>query len=81
MSVEYLKHSDGSYYDLEKDGIDKPLWWHLKGLQQTATGYGRKLSTSKMVKYNNRLHRVYCCIFSNIGTCYIISKGKWLVIW
>jgi len=79
--VEYLKHEDGSYYDLDKDGIDKPLWYHKRNLMQTASGYGRKLVTPTMVKYNNRLHRVYCCCFSNSGSLYIISKGKNLYIW
>ena len=62
------------------DFIQCPLWYHIKGLSQTASGYGVKLSTSHKVKYNNRLHRVYCMICSNIGSLYIISKGKRLHI-
>jgi len=55
---------------------EDPLWWQKKGLQQTSSGYGRKLTTSKKVLYNKKWYRVYCCIFSNSGTCYIVSKGK-----
>jgi hypothetical protein len=56
--------------------VDRPLWYHKRGLMQTATGYGRKLVTSKMLKIGNRLHRIYCCIFSNCGTCYVIYNGE-----
>ena len=60
--------------------IESPLWFHTKGLMQTSTGYGRKLATPYKTRYNGRLYRVYCCCYSNAGTCYIISRGKWLVI-
>ena len=57
-----------------------PLWYHKQGLTQTASGYGKKLATSKIVKYNNKWYRLYACIYSNNGTCYIISKGKTLIL-
>ena len=80
-TVNYLKHEDGSYYDLDKDGIVNPLWHHKQGRQQTASGYGAKLKTATMVHYNGRLHRVYCVCYSNSGSLYIISKGQKLYIW
>ncbi len=58
---------------------DAPLWYHTQGLMQTTSGYGRRLTTTRMVKYNNRWRRIYCCIFSNIGTCYITSGKDWIV--
>jgi hypothetical protein len=51
--------------------MDAPLWWQEKGLTQTASGYGRKLTTPYKVKFNGRWRRVYCCQFSNAGTLYI----------
>ena len=60
--------------------IEKPLWWQLKNLSYTATGYGRKIPTTKMLCMNNRLYRIYCCIFSNSGTCFICSQGKELIV-
>jgi hypothetical protein len=60
-----------------------PLWWQEKGLQYTRSGYGRKIPTVHMVKLpgSNKWRRVYCCIYSNIGTCYIPDKdGNWIVI-
>lgn len=60
--------------------IDKPLWWQKRNLMYTSTGYGRKIPTSKMIRFEGRLHRIYCCIFSNCGTTYIVSKKQWIII-
>jgi len=61
---------------VELETIESPLWFHLKGLMQTATGYGSKLTTQYKVKYNNRLYRVYCHCYSNCGSLYIIVKDN-----
>ena len=53
---------------------------HKRGLTYTATGYGGKIPTQYKVKYNGRYYRVYCAIFSNIGTLYIISKGEKITV-
>jgi hypothetical protein len=58
------------------------LWWQKQNLSYTASGYGRKIPTRHMVKLPGaaKWRRVYCCIFSNAGTCYV-EKGKdWIVI-
>ena len=34
--------------------IDSPLWWHERGLMQTATGYGRKLTTRYKVEFEGK---------------------------
>ena len=67
----------------ELESKDAPLWWHLRGLSYTATGYGRKIPTRTMVKLpgSNRWRRVYCCCFSNSGTCYVEVPGGWHVIY
>ena len=58
------------------------LEWQRLGLSYTRTGYGRKIPTQHMVKLPDspRWRRVYCCIFSNIGTCYVTHKDGWIVI-
>jgi hypothetical protein len=56
------------------------LPWQKRGLMYTRTGYGRKIPTSYKVKYNNRWYRVYCCIFSNCGTLYIVSKNEDVIV-
>ena len=70
-------------YDInELENKVEMLWWQEKGLSYTASGYGQKIPTSRMVKLpnDNRWRRVYCCIYSNIGTCYVVRKGKRVVI-
>ena len=64
--------------------IYSPLWYHKRGLMQTATGYGRKLTTRWKMRYaggkdtsrKGRLYRIYYCIFSNCGTYYIVRNGE-----
>lgn len=56
--------------------VDSPLWWHKQGLQQTASGYGGKLTTRYKTEYNGRLYRVYVMCYSNVGTAYIIVNGE-----
>jgi len=56
------------------------LWWQKKGLMYTSTGYGRKIPTSHMIKWGNKWRRVYCCIHSNSGTCYILQDNDWIVV-
>jgi hypothetical protein len=60
------------------------LPWQRAGLSYTATGYGRKIPTQHMVKLpgSPKWRRVYCCIYSNSGTCYVTDKqGNWIVIY
>lgn len=72
--VEYAEYDDSQI-------IEKPLWWHKKGLSYTASGYGEKIPTSKVIKMDDgRERRIYCDIYSNIGSCYIIVKGKKLFV-
>lgn len=54
----------------------KPLWWQEKGLSYTASGYGAKIPTQYMVFGGGRWRRVYCAIYSNVGTLYIIVNGE-----
>lgn len=76
MELKYLEdHVEG--YPLVKK---QPLWYHKRGLMQTATGYGNKLRTEWMVLLDGRWRRVYCRIFSNSGTLYIIWKKEEYII-
>ncbi len=58
------------------------LWWQKKGLQYTTSGYGRKIPTIHMVQLPDDpiWRRVYCCIYSNSGTCYVEKLGNWVII-
>ena len=55
--------------------IHAPLWWHDQGLTQTATGFGRKLTTPYKIEFNGRLYRVYCTQISNAGSLWFTAKG------
>lgn len=55
---------------------ERPLDWQRRGLQYTATGYGTKIPTSKVIKWSDgRERRVYCDIYSNAGSCYCLIHG------
>jgi hypothetical protein len=67
-------HPDGardSFATVPADVKYAPMAWHEKGLSFTATGYGSRIPTAYIVKFNGRWRRVYCRIYSNIGTTYI----------
>lgn len=73
------KQKETVYASLEFSGYNakrKPLYRHVKNLSYTRTGYGKKIPTEWQVKYNNRWYRVYVCIYSNSGTCYISTKNQ-----
>lgn len=55
-----------------------PIVGHRPG--QGADGYGRKIATDYAVRYGGRTRRVYCCIFSNAGTYYVVDRCEWLVV-
>lgn len=47
------------------------LPWQDMGLSYTASGYGSRIPTRYMVQFSGKWRRVYCRIYSNIGTLYI----------
>ena len=69
---------------LSRDNLEQvqsaPLWWQEQGLQYTATGYGSKIPTRYKAFVHGKFRRVYCRIFSNAGTCYVmLGKQKQIV--
>lgn len=67
-------------YVKRRELIYWPLGWQKAGKLETASGYGAKLHTVYKLLYKKRLHRVYCCCYSNAGTCYINVKGERLIV-
>ena len=61
---------------LKTELADSPLWWHKRGLQQTASGYGSKLTTRWRINFLGRVYRVYCTCFGNAGTCWFNTRGR-----
>ena len=56
--------------------VSTHLPWQLLGLQQTATGYGNKLTTIYKTAHNGRMYRVYAVCWSNSATFYILVKNQ-----
>lgn len=56
------------------------LQWQKQGLSYTATGYGGKIPTQYKVKHDGIWKRVYCAIYSNTGTLYIMQTGTKLIV-
>lgn len=55
---------------------DRPLWRHVQGLQQTATGYGGHLTSRHVVRLpDGSTRRVYIACYSNAGTAYVTFNG------
>ena len=71
-----------SYYLSDLEHKVELLWWQKQGLSYTASGYGKKIPTHHMVKLpdDTRWRRVYCCIYSNSGTCYVVKNNEWIII-
>lgn len=70
----YSVGSDGQKHSFLTQCVEhkhSPMDFHIKGLQYTVSGYGKRIPTEYMVKWNGKWRRVYCCVFSNSGTLYI----------
>lgn len=48
-----------------------PMPHHNLGLMYTSSGYGSRIPTEYMVRFNGRWRRVYCRQYSNNGTLYV----------
>ena len=60
-----------TFWTQSVEARESSLWWQDRGLSFTATGYGSRIPTRYMVKFNGRWRRVYCRQYSNVGTLYI----------
>lgn len=60
----------------KEDLIIDELDWQKMGLQETATGYGRKLTSSYKINFEGKLFRVYITCISNSGSAWFTSKGR-----
>lgn len=64
------------YSESTNDFVDSPLWYHNKGLMQTASGYGSKLVSRYKINYEGKNRRVYVTCFSNSGSSWFKVRGK-----
>ena len=75
----YIKISSEKRVEITEIRV-KELWWQERGLFFTATGYGNKIPSIYMLKYQGRWYRIYIRIYSNSGMSYIVSKGTELIV-
>ena len=75
-TVEMPALPDGVMWPSPMAEAERPLEWQRLGLQYTATGYGTKIPTSKVIKWSDgKVRRVYCDIYSNVGSYYCMIHG------
>ena len=63
-----------SYLTISVEAKESPMAHHRAGISYTASGYGARIPTRYMIKYNGRWRRVYCIIYNNSGTLFIGKK-------
>lgn len=83
MSKEFTQSDvhnfDGEFPRIQADHtdlIDAQPEWMRRGLQQTATGYGRRLNTGRKISYCGRAYRLYATCFSNVASIWFTVRGK-----
>jgi hypothetical protein len=60
------------------DVMEAPLSHHIRGLSYTTTGYGNRIPTVYMVKWQGKWRRVYAACYSNVASTYIGKANAWL---
>lgn len=56
--------------------VHKPLDWQKRGLQESRTGYGAKLTSAYMVQFNFKLYRIYHTCYGNSSSAWFKAAGK-----
>ena len=64
----------------KKDLIYSPLEWQIKGLQQTKSGYGKKITSWYSIYFQNRKYRIYVTIYSNNGTAWFKTGNQKIIV-
>jgi hypothetical protein len=82
--IETVANHVNGYWTLKSDvqfqSREKLLSWQARGLMYTASGYGKKIPTTKQLFILGRWRRMYCSIFSNVGVCFIVVGGNKVIV-
>jgi len=57
-----------------------PLEWHLKGLQQTASGYGSQITSPYKIHFEGKLRRLYSTCCSSVASLWFKCDGQKIYI-
>jgi hypothetical protein len=65
---------------MKEDLVYDPPAWLAAGLQETASGYGKRLNSGYKIHYMGVLRRIYTTIYSNNGTCWFMAGGEKIIV-
>lgn len=77
--VEMQGDFERIYADRSEMVVDQPEWMK-RGLQETSSGYGKRLNSGLKIHFKGKLYRVYITIFSNAGTSWFTTKGRRIIV-
>ena len=81
FSVRLFRESEGlKYLIFPAYPTFEPLGWQKRGRSFTSSGYGKKIPTTHVLYLFGRRYRIYCDIYSNAGTSYIIYQGEKVIV-
>lgn len=79
--VHLTRESDGlKYLIYPATPVIDMLPWQKAGLTLRATGYGKKIPTTRVLHLFGRRYRIYVDQFSNAGTAYIVYQGEKVIV-
>lgn len=73
--LQFKAGESGPFQTVAVEHKEKPLRHHVMGLSYTATGYGSKLPSRYMIRFEGRWYRVYSVCYSNCSTEYVLVDG------
>ncbi len=75
--ADIVNHGGGyqRIYADSADLVDSQPDWMKRGLQQTASGYGKQLNTGRKINFNGKLYRLYATCFSNVASIWFTVRG------
>lgn len=89
--IDPKKHSEGKVFTVKDVGpygincllsdlIYNPPAWMRAGRQETASGYGQRLNSGYMIRFERRIYRLYVSIFSNNGTTWFKTGNRTITV-
>ena len=81
FSVRLFRESEGlKYLIYPAVPLLEPLDWQKRGRSFTSSGYCKKIPITHVLYLFGRRYRIYCDIYSNAGTSYIIYQGEKVIV-
>ena len=74
--LQFKSDHNDCFHTVKVEAKEKEMKHHRLGLQYTATGYGTKLPTRYMLRFDGRWYRMYSICYSNVSTEYVLIDGE-----